>query len=176
MHLGQIFRHLHTKEADASLNVNMPWLQANGNADGTLNHRQDYQQLQTTDERPNHSWNLLAVGVWQRFWWHGKGWKKDRAKRDKLHFCNDSWRNLPHPQRAKNHICVHRCWCLSPEIGPPLHSNYCWGQLSQVSRQTLEKNNQPHHFQAYVEQCPQHKRCKVYVPGFQELLFERTAW
>ncbi len=35
MHLGRISQHLHTKEADASLNANMPWLQASGDDDGT---------------------------------------------------------------------------------------------------------------------------------------------
>ncbi len=175
MCLGQISWHLHTKEADASLNANMPWLWASGNADGTPCHRWDYQQLQTADERPNHSWNV-ADGIRQGFWWHGAGQSKYREERYKLHFCIDSQQNHPHPQRTNCHICACRCWFFPPERGPPMHSNYCWGQLNQVSRQTLNKNYQPHHFQAYVKQCPQHNKCKVYVPEYQECLSECTSW
>ncbi len=150
MCLGEISWHLHIIESDAILNANVPWLWASGNADGTPYHRWDYQQLQMADERPDNSWNV-ADGVWKGFWRHGAGQSKNRAKRDKLHFCDDSQQNLPHPQRTNCHICALDCWILSTESGPPLHSNYCWGQLNQVSRQTLDKNSQPHHFQADVK-------------------------
>ncbi len=74
-----------------------------------------------------------------------------------------SWLTTKYPSspRASYHICARCCGFPSPENGPPLHSNYCWRQLNQISGQTLDKNSQPHHFQAYVEQCPQHKRCAV---------------
>ncbi len=101
---------------------------------------------------------------------------KRQGKGGQTYFCNDSQQNLPHPKRINCPICACCHWFSSPERGPPSHSNYCWGQLNQVSRQTLDKNSQLHHFQADVEQCPQHEGCKVYVPGYQEFLSEHTSW
>ncbi len=131
-----------------------------------------------------------ATNGWWKTWpklkpgrWHSErilmAWCraiKRQGKRGKLHFCYDSRQNLPHAQRINCHICARHCWLSSPERGPPLHSYYCWGQLNQVSRQTLDKNSQPHHFQADVEQCPWHKGCKIYVLGYKEFLSEYTSW
>ncbi len=114
MRLGKISWHLHTNKSDASLNVNMSWLWASSNANGTPYHRQDYQQLQTADERPNHSWNV-ADGFQKGFWWHSAGRSKNRAKRDKLHFCTNtpaSPQDKGSQMRAPLLIFVHRKWTL----------------------------------------------------------------
>ena len=36
----------------------------------------------------------------------------------------------------------------------------------------LTTNSRPHHIKTDVEQCPQHQRSKVHVPGHQELLLD----
>ncbi len=59
MHLGKISWNLHTKKADVSRNTNMPGFWTCGNTNGATGHRQNYQQLQTTDERPHETWQTV---------------------------------------------------------------------------------------------------------------------
>ncbi len=114
-------------------------------------------------------------------WWHGPRQLKNGAERNKLNFCHVTCRNTQHSKKSNRYLRPHCRQLPSPKSRPAQNLNHSWWESDQLPGQALDANHQPYHVKAHVEQCPQHRRHKIYVPWIKNFSWPlpwtgRSTW